>query len=80
MGCGCGKKKTAGVPAEAQRQAREVRASGRVAEYQVVVNGEVVTKTDSASAASAEARRLSGSVRVGSRPAAPEELKQPVPA
>jgi hypothetical protein len=79
MGCGCGKSKNAGVPAAAQAAAREVRSVGRIAVYQVVVGGEVVTSTESAGAARQEANRLGGSLRVTSREARQEELKQPAP-
>ena len=79
MGCGCRKNGVGALPASAQAAVQDVRSVGRVAVYQVVVDKQVVTQTESAAAARQEANRLGGSLRVSSRELTAEELK-PVPA
>lgn len=63
------------APGPAAATAPTAGPSGRIAVYEVVSGGEVVTSTTSATAARQEAKRVGGSLRVTSRPAGGEELE-----
>lgn len=76
MGCGCNKtvKVTQQASVSALRGTDPPAGAARVAVYEVVLDGEVVTRTTSPTAARSEAKRLHASIRVTSREANEAEL------
>lgn len=66
MGCGCNKGRSA-APLPQKTHKVGGNKTTRVATYEVIKDGSVVTTTSSPTSARSEARRVGGSVRVSSR-------------